>query len=202
MKLNEIRDNEGARSKFKRIGRGIGSGKGKTGGRGVKGQKARTGVTLNGFEGGQLPIYRRLPNDTDFSILKLQEIPGLNFAAVGDGYAYHTSRDTPERLSPATLRQTGEQVVSLRCEVVRPQCLETGVDVPAGIADAAGVGTQRCDVLLQLLEVTGELGYAGRLYHSAPPPRPSPPPLPGSATFGAARVFRCAVAAISRAPPS
>jgi large subunit ribosomal protein L15 len=61
MKLNEIRDNAGARPKFKRIGRGIGSGKGKTGGRGVKGQKARTGVSLNGFEGGQLPIYRRLP---------------------------------------------------------------------------------------------------------------------------------------------
>lgn len=61
MKLNEIRDNEGARPKFKRVGRGIGSGKGKTSGRGVKGQKARTGVSLNGFEGGQLPIYRRLP---------------------------------------------------------------------------------------------------------------------------------------------
>ncbi len=61
MKLNELRDNEGARLKFKRIGRGIGSGKGKTSGRGVKGQKAREGVSLNGFEGGQLPIYRRLP---------------------------------------------------------------------------------------------------------------------------------------------
>jgi large subunit ribosomal protein L15 len=61
MKLNEIRDNPGARHKSKRLGRGIGSGKGKTGGRGVKGQKARTGVRLNGFEGGQLPIYRRLP---------------------------------------------------------------------------------------------------------------------------------------------
>ena len=60
-KLNEIRDNDGARDTFKRIGRGIGSGKGKTGGRGVKGQKARTGVRINGFEGGQLPIYRRMP---------------------------------------------------------------------------------------------------------------------------------------------
>ena len=60
-KLNEIRDNEGAHDRFKRVGRGIGSGKGKTGGRGVKGQKARTGVRLNGFEGGQLPIYRRMP---------------------------------------------------------------------------------------------------------------------------------------------
>ena len=55
MKLNEIRDNPGAHLKSKRLGRGIGSGKG------VKGQKAREGVALNGFEGGQLPIYRRLP---------------------------------------------------------------------------------------------------------------------------------------------
>lgn len=61
MKLNELRDNPGARLKFKRRGRGIGSGKGKTSGKGVKGQKAREGVALNGFEGGQLPIYRRLP---------------------------------------------------------------------------------------------------------------------------------------------
>jgi large subunit ribosomal protein L15 len=61
MKLNELRDNPGARHKSKRLGRGIGSGKGKTAGKGVKGQKARTGVALNGFEGGQMPIYRRLP---------------------------------------------------------------------------------------------------------------------------------------------
>jgi large subunit ribosomal protein L15 len=61
MKLNEIRDNKGAHYKFKRIGRGIGSGKGKTSGRGGKGQTARTGVALNGFEGGQTPLHRRLP---------------------------------------------------------------------------------------------------------------------------------------------
>jgi large subunit ribosomal protein L15 len=61
MKLNEIRDNPGAHRRSKRLGRGIGSGKGKTSGKGVKGQKARTGVALNGFEGGQMPIYRRLP---------------------------------------------------------------------------------------------------------------------------------------------
>lgn len=61
MKLNEIRDNAGARKGRMRIGRGIGSGKGKTGGRGVKGQSSRTGVALNGFEGGQMPLYRRLP---------------------------------------------------------------------------------------------------------------------------------------------
>jgi large subunit ribosomal protein L15 len=61
MKLNDIRDNEGALKSRKRVGRGIGSGKGKTGGRGVKGQKARSGVAINGFEGGQMPLYRRLP---------------------------------------------------------------------------------------------------------------------------------------------
>ncbi|WP_460451684.1 50S ribosomal protein L15 [Alsobacter sp. SYSU BS001988] len=61
MKLNEISDNEGAKKGRMRVGRGIGSGKGKTGGRGVKGQKARTGVAVKGFEGGQMPLYRRLP---------------------------------------------------------------------------------------------------------------------------------------------
>ncbi|WP_370931202.1 50S ribosomal protein L15 [Bartonella sp. DGB1] len=61
MKLNELRDCLGATKSRKRVGRGIGSGVGKTGGRGVKGQKSRSGVSLNGFEGGQMPIYRRLP---------------------------------------------------------------------------------------------------------------------------------------------
>ena len=61
MKLNEITDNPGSSKERMRIGRGIGSGKGKTGGRGVKGQKARTGVAIKGFEGGQMPLHRRLP---------------------------------------------------------------------------------------------------------------------------------------------
>lgn len=61
MKLNELRDNPGATKQRMRVGRGIGSGKGKTAGRGVKGQKSRTGVSINGFEGGQMAIYRRLP---------------------------------------------------------------------------------------------------------------------------------------------
>jgi large subunit ribosomal protein L15 len=61
MRLNEISDNNGARKARVRVGRGIGSGKGKTAGRGVKGQKSRTGVAIKGFEGGQMPIYRRLP---------------------------------------------------------------------------------------------------------------------------------------------
>lgn len=60
MKLNELNDNDGARKDRKRVGRGIGSGLGKTGGRGQKGQKSRTGVAIKGFEGGQMPLYRRL----------------------------------------------------------------------------------------------------------------------------------------------
>ncbi|WP_430911875.1 50S ribosomal protein L15 [Methylobacterium sp. sgz302541] len=61
MKLNDISDNDGATKNRMRVGRGIGSGKGKTAGRGVKGQKARTGVSIKGFEGGQMPLHRRLP---------------------------------------------------------------------------------------------------------------------------------------------
>jgi large subunit ribosomal protein L15 len=61
MKLNELADNPGASKKLMRVARGVGSGKGKTGGRGVKGQKSRGGVSINGFEGGQMPIHMRMP---------------------------------------------------------------------------------------------------------------------------------------------
>ena len=61
MKLNELSDNSGARKNRKRVGRGPGSGTGKTAGRGMKGQKSRSGVSIKGFEGGQMPLYRRLP---------------------------------------------------------------------------------------------------------------------------------------------
>lgn len=61
MKLNELRDNEGATKKRMRVGRGPGSGKGKTAGRGIKGQKSRSGVAIKGYEGGQMPLYQRLP---------------------------------------------------------------------------------------------------------------------------------------------
>ncbi|MCO5083755.1 MAG: 50S ribosomal protein L15 [Rhizobiaceae bacterium] len=81
MKLNEISDKQGATHSRKRLGRGIGSGSGKTGGRGVKGQKARSGVAINGFEGGQMPLYRRLPKRgfknpfrSDFNAVSLARI--------------------------------------------------------------------------------------------------------------------------------
>ena len=78
MKLHELHDNEGATRKKKRIGRGPGSGKGKTGGRGIKGQKSRSGVAINGYEGGQMPLYQRLPkrgfnnrNSKSYSVVNL-----------------------------------------------------------------------------------------------------------------------------------
>ena len=78
MKLNELRDNEGAARKKKRVARGPGSGKGKTAGRGIKGQKSRSGVAINGYEGGQMPLYQRLPkrgfskpNRKEFAVVNL-----------------------------------------------------------------------------------------------------------------------------------
>lgn len=81
MKLNELRDNPGAAKKQKRVARGPGSGKGKTAGRGIKGQTSRSGVALGGYEGGQMPLYRRLPkrgfnkpNQKSFAVVNLGAI--------------------------------------------------------------------------------------------------------------------------------
>ncbi|PPR56749.1 MAG: 50S ribosomal protein L15 [Alphaproteobacteria bacterium MarineAlpha4_Bin2] len=79
MKLHELSDNKGARRARKRIGRGIGSGKGKTSGRGHKGQKSRAGATIKGFEGGQMPLYRRVPKRGFNNIFR------KNFAVVNVG---------------------------------------------------------------------------------------------------------------------
>ena len=79
MKLNEIRDNPGARKERMRVGRGIGSGKGKTSGRGQKGQKSRSGVAIKGFEGGQMPLHMRLPKRGFNNIFR----PDYNIIAVG-----------------------------------------------------------------------------------------------------------------------
>ena len=81
MKLTEIRDNEGAHKSRIRVGRGIGSGKGKTGGRGVKGQKARSGVAVKGFEGGQMPLYRRLPK-RGFNNLFAKDLNEVNLGRI------------------------------------------------------------------------------------------------------------------------
>lgn len=88
MKLNELRDNDGATKKRKRVGRGPGSGTGKTAGRGIKGQKSRSGVAINGYEGGQMPLYMRLPkrgfnkpNRKQFAVVNL----GLIQKFIDDG---------------------------------------------------------------------------------------------------------------------
>ncbi len=83
MRLNEIKDNEGALKRRVRVGRGIGSGLGKTAGRGVKGQKSRTGVAIKGFEGGQMPLYRRLPK-RGFSKWRRKSFNTLNLGALQD----------------------------------------------------------------------------------------------------------------------
>ena len=94
MKLNELRDNEGAAKKAKRVGRGPGSGKGKTAGRGIKGQKSRSGVAINGYEGGQMPLYQRLPkrgfnkpNRKEFAVVNLGLIQKFVDAKKLDGAA-------------------------------------------------------------------------------------------------------------------
>ena len=105
MKLNEIKDNEGSTHSRKRLGRGIGSGSGKTGGRGVKGQKSRSGVAINGFEGGQMPIYRRLPKrgfnnifKADYVVVSLERIQ----AAVDAG-----KLDAKQTVDAAALKAAG-----------------------------------------------------------------------------------------------
>lgn len=94
MKLHEIRDNDGANRTKKRVARGPGSGKGKTAGRGIKGQKSRSGVALNGYEGGQMPLYRRLPkrgftapNTKSFAVVNLGMIQGFIDGGKIDGSA-------------------------------------------------------------------------------------------------------------------
>lgn len=83
MKLNELSPATGSTSKSKRVGRGVGSGKGKTAGRGVKGQKSRSGVALNGFEGGQMPIYMRLPK-RGFTKPNAKSFTWLNLGKLGE----------------------------------------------------------------------------------------------------------------------
>ena len=101
MKLNDLRDNAGARKERLRVGRGIGSGKGKTAGRGVKGQHSRTGVAINGFEGGQMPIYRRLPK-RGFNQIFRKDYAEVNLdrlqKAIDAGKLNASETITPERL--------------------------------------------------------------------------------------------------------
>jgi large subunit ribosomal protein L15 len=105
MNLNELRDRPGSRLKSKRLGRGIGSGKGKTSGKGVKGQKAREGVALNGFEGGQLPLYRRLPKRGFWNPFRKEYAP-VNLGALAK--AIEAGKvDATQPITEDTLRAAG-----------------------------------------------------------------------------------------------
>jgi large subunit ribosomal protein L15 len=115
MKLNEIRDNPGAHYRAKRVGRGIGSGKGKTSGRGGKGQTARSGVAINGFEGGQTPLHRRLPKrgfnnkifQKDFKVVNLGR---LQQALDAGKLSTEGSVDAGRLVAAGILRRAGDGV--------------------------------------------------------------------------------------------
>jgi large subunit ribosomal protein L15 len=115
MKLNEIRDNGGAHYRAKRVGRGIGSSKGKTSARGGKGQTARTGVALNGFEGGQTPLHRRLPkrgfNNKAFrKNFKVVNLGRLQAALDGGKLKAEDTLDGVTLVSSGMLRRVGDGI--------------------------------------------------------------------------------------------
>ena len=115
MKLNEITDNKGAHYRYKRVGRGIGSGKGKTSARGGKGQTARTGVALNGFEGGQTPLHRRLPKrgfrNTDFQKdFHIVNLGRLQTAIDAGKLKADATIDGAALVAAGVLRRTGDGV--------------------------------------------------------------------------------------------
>jgi large subunit ribosomal protein L15 len=130
MKLNELRDNDGARKGRMRVGRGIGSGKGKTAGRGQKGAKARSGVAIKGFEGGQMPLHMRMPK-RGFNNIFAREFSAVNIGDVqaaidagrlkGDGVlnaeALNAARLTTKAKDGVRLLARGELKANLSFEV-------------------------------------------------------------------------------------
>ena len=140
MNLNELRDNPGARLKSKRLGRGIGSGKGKTSGKGVKGQKAREGVALNGFEGGQLPIYRRLPKRGFHNHFRKEYAPvnlGTLDAAIAAGKIDAAQPITEQMLYAAGLASTDKDGIRLLADGTIGRAITVTVSGASASAKAA-----------------------------------------------------------------
>jgi large subunit ribosomal protein L15 len=138
MKLNELGDNEGAAKKQRRKARGPGSGKGKTAGRGVKGQKSRSGVALGGYEGGQMPLYRRLPkrgfskpNRKEFAVINL----GLIEKFIGLGKLDAKGEITEDALIAAGLTNSKHDGVRILAKGV----LTTAIKLTVTGASAAAV---------------------------------------------------------------
>ena len=147
MKLNELHDNPGATKTKKRVARGPGSGKGKTAGRGIKGQKSRSGVALGGYEGGQMPLYRRLPkrgfnkpNQDRFAVINL----GLIEKFIGLGKLDAKAEITEDMLVDAGLtghKRDGIRILNKGAITSAVKLNVTGASAAAVEAVAAACGT-------------------------------------------------------------
>jgi large subunit ribosomal protein L15 len=161
MKLNTIRDNDGAHKKKMCVGRGIGCGKGKTSGRGVKGQKARTGVALGGFEGGQSPLVRRMPK-RGFKSLFPKDYAELNLTRLQAAIEAKTI-DAKKPITEEILREAG--VVSKSKDGVRLLGngeIKTKVELTVSGASAGAIAS---------IEKAG--GKVTLIVKVAPTPKPS-----------------------------
>lgn len=145
MKLHELRDNDGAAKKKKRVARGPGSGKGKTAGRGIKGQTSRSGVALGGYEGGQMPLYRRLPkrgfnkpNAKEFAVVNLGLIE--KFVAAGKlDIAGEITEDALVAAGLTTRKRDGIRVLAKGAVTSKLNLVVTGASAAAVAAvEAAG----------------------------------------------------------------
>jgi large subunit ribosomal protein L15 len=147
MKLNELRDNAGAAKKSRRVARGPGSGKGKTAGRGIKGQKSRSGVAIGGYEGGQMPLYRRLPkrgftkpNRKEYAVVNL----GLIEKFIAAGKLDVTAAITEDMLVAAgltTRKRDGIRVLAKGEITTKVTLIVTGASQSAIEAVAKAGGT-------------------------------------------------------------
>jgi large subunit ribosomal protein L15 len=139
MKLHELHDNDGAAKKKKRVARGPGSGKGKTAGRGIKGQHSRSGVALGGYEGGQMPLYRRLPkrgftkpNAKEFAVVNL----GMIEKFIAAGRLDATSEITEDALVAAGV--TGRKRDGIRV-LAKGEAVTKGLKISVTGASAAAI---------------------------------------------------------------
>ena len=145
MKLNELRDNDGAARKQKRVARGPGSGKGKTAGRGIKGQKSRSGVAIGGYEGGQMPLYRRLPkrgfnkpNAKEYAVVNLGLIE--KFVAAGKLNAAEITEDALIAAGVTKYKLDGVRVLAKGAVTSKLVITVTGASAAAIEAVAAAGG--------------------------------------------------------------
>lgn len=147
MKLHELADNEGAAKKKKRVARGPGSGKGKTAGRGIKGQKSRSGVALGGYEGGQMPLYRRLPkrgfnkpNRLEYAVVNLGLIEKFVAAGKLDASAPITE-DAIVAAGVTSRKRDGIRILAKGAITAKVELVVTGASAAAVAAVAAAGGS-------------------------------------------------------------